>query len=188
MNPYQSIVTSADCEAVLIPAGSPVMIPAGSVVQITQALGGHYTLLVNGNLVRVAGKDAAALGLQQEDAWQPEVASDAESGEMDRETLERRVQEQLANCYDPEIPINIVELGLIYQCDLEEREDGRWDVRIVMTLTAPGCGMGEFLVEDVRCRIATLSGIGAVNVELSFDPPWSQDMMSDEAKLSLGLY
>ncbi|MEX2516892.1 MAG: putative Fe-S cluster assembly protein SufT [Gammaproteobacteria bacterium] len=187
---YQEPVTlERDCEAVLIPAGTPLMLSAGSVVFITQALGGSYTVNINGNLARIDTQDADALGFEVEQADAPhELVGD---GTVD----EAAVWEQLKTCYDPEIPIDIVELGLIYDCiitPLEGKDSenanakgNRVDIR--MTLTAPGCGMGEFLAADVRSKVAKVPNVTEVNVDLTFDPPWSYDMMSEAAKLETGM-
>ena len=185
----ENIILSRDCEAVLIPAGMAVTIPAGSVVNITQALGGSYTVYVNGNLARIAGKDADALGREQEDnnATADTVAIEAADA-TDMEKIRLQIYAQLKTCYDPEIPVDIVELGLIYGYEVVQQDNGEKHANIQMTLTAPGCGMGDFLAEDVRSRVAAIAGIDSVNVELCFEPPWSQEMMSDAARLALGLY
>jgi len=175
-----AITLERDCEAILIPSGTPLLLPRGGVVFIVQSLGGSYTVEINGSLARIAGRDADALGLAP-----PAAAATAEAaGEVD----EALVWEQLKTCYDPEIPINIVDLGLIYHCRLNPVEDGRGRrVDVLMTLTAPGCGMGPFLVEDVRSKVAALPGVAEVNVELTFDPPWDQSRMSEAARLEAGL-
>lgn len=181
---YQEPITlERDCEAVLIPAGTPLLLPEGSVVFITQALGGSYTVNINGNLARIAAKDADALGFEVEGNVSQKQDADA-NGEVSEEL----VWQQLRTCYDPEIPINIVDLGLIYDCDITplEKDGNRVDIR--MTLTAPGCGMGDFLAEDVRSKVAMVPNVTEVNVELTFDPPWDQSMMSETARLEAGLY
>lgn len=169
-----------DCDALLIPVGTKVTIPEGSQVMITQALGGSYTVNVNGNLARIDSRDADALGLDVED--QPEAPKGA-GGPVDEDT----VWEALGTCYDPEIPVSIVELGLIYHCDIKPLKQGNC-VDVVMTLTAPGCGMGPILVEDVRAKLLAVSNVTEVNVDLVFDPPWDRAMMSDAAKLQLGMF
>ncbi|MDQ6959274.1 MAG: putative Fe-S cluster assembly protein SufT [Mariprofundaceae bacterium] len=169
-----------DCDALLIPVGTKVTIPEGSQVMITQALGGSYTVNINGNLARIDSKDADALGLEVEQ--QPEAPKKAE-GPVD----EGAVWMALGTCYDPEIPVSIVELGLIYHCDIKSLEHGNC-VEVVMTLTAPGCGMGPILVEDVRAKLLAVDNVTEVNVDLVFDPPWDRSMMSDEAKLQLGMF
>jgi probable FeS assembly SUF system protein SufT len=171
-----------DCAAVLIPEGSAVTLDAGTEVYITQALGGAVTVNVNGNLARIASHDVDALGMEPT-ALPAEGARANTDGSVD----ESLIWEQLATCYDPEIPINIVELGLIYRCEVKADASGN-RVEIDMTLTAPGCGMGPFLVEDVRAKVSQVPNVGEVDVELVFEPPWSQDMMSDAARLETGLY
>ncbi|MHC8440632.1 MAG: putative Fe-S cluster assembly protein SufT [Candidatus Eutrophobiaceae bacterium] len=178
----EAIITKRTCDAVLIPIGTPISIPAGSAVTITQALGGSYTVNINGNLARIAPKDADALGF--ESSIEPECPQQTRTdGVVDEECI----WEQLRTCYDPEIPVNIVDLGLVYKCDIHTRE-GRNHVNIIMTLTAPGCGMGDFLAEDARQKVAQVPNVDSVHVELSFDPPWSQEMMSEAARLATGLY
>jgi len=185
MDQNTAITTTRDCEAILIPVGTPITIPAGSEVYITQALGGSYTVNVNGNLARIADKDADALGYNVDTASQ-----DTNSKEVigDGSVDEDLVWEQLKTCYDPEIPINIVELGLIYECKITPLKEGGNHIDILMTLTAPGCGMGEFLAEDVRYKLSSIPNVTSVNVEVTFDPPWNQDMMSEAARLATGMY
>ncbi len=181
MNSSEPITLNRDCEAVLIPAGTPLLLQEGSIVYITQALGGSYTVNINGNLARIAPQDADALGFDSDESIPaPKARAD---GTVDEE----EVWNQLRTCYDPEIPINIVELGLIYRCDIEPLEDGGNRVDIIMTLTAPGCGMGEFLAADVRSKVASVPNVTDVNVQLTFDPPWDQTMMSETARLETGL-
>ena len=169
-----------DCAAVLVPQGENVSLPAGSVGYITQALGGSFTVFVEGNLFRIAGEDADAIG---KEAPPPLVLAE---GAGDEE-VEKLVWEQLRTCFDPEIPVNVVELGLVYGCDLEALPDGSRKASIRMTLTAPGCGMGEILVEDVRTKVERVPTVSEADVELVFDPPWNQSMMSDAARLETGL-
>jgi probable FeS assembly SUF system protein SufT len=169
-----------DCRAVIIPAGEELELKTGTSGFITQALGGSFTVYVEGNLFRISGQDADALG--KEAVAPPELPENA--SEQDVESL---VWEQMKTCYDPEIPINIVDLGLIYDCKLTRREDGQRHVEVRMTLTAPGCGMGDVLVQDVREKIELIPTVERADVELVFDPPWNQAMMSEEAKLQTGL-
>jgi len=182
MYEQQTVILKRDCEAVLIPSGTPLLLPKDSEVQITQALGGAYTVNVNGNLARIAPMDADALGFTVDPLQQ--VSQATADGKVDEEL----VWDRMRTCYDPEIPINIVDLGLIYHCGITPLPDGGNRVDVVMTLTAPGCGMGQFLVEDVRGKIATVPNVTEVNVELTFDPPWNQDMMSETARLETGIY
>lgn len=169
-----------DCDAVLVPAGDQVTLPAGTVGYITQSLGGSWTVFVEGNLMRIAGKDADAIGKEPPAPIElPEGASD--------EDVERLVWQQLRTCFDPEIPVNIVELGLVYAAEVLPREDGQREVRVRMTLTAPGCGMGDVLVDDVRSKVELIPTVAEADVELVFDPPWNQTLMSDVAKLETGM-
>lgn len=169
-----------DCAAVMVPQGDAVTLPAGQVGYITQALGGSFTVYVDGNLFRIAGSDADAIGKEVPVALT--LADDA--GDAD---VEKLVWEQLRTCFDPEIPINIVELGLVYDCDLEHLEGGLRKVNVRMTLTAPGCGMGEILVDDVRTKLEMIPTVAEADVDLVFDPPWNQTMMSDAARLETGM-
>jgi probable FeS assembly SUF system protein SufT len=176
----EHVTLSRDCEAVLIPAGDKVTLLAGMTGFMTQALGGSFTVYIDGNLFRIAGKDGDAIG--REPLTTPDVPEDASEAE-----IEAAVWQQLRTCYDPEIPINIVELGLVYECKVERAPDGAREVTIKMTLTAPGCGMGEILAQDVREKVGMIPTVARADVELVFDPPWNQSMMSEEARLEAGL-
>lgn len=169
------VVVQRDCPARLVPAGTRITIPKDTFVGITQALGGSYTVNVGGNLARVDGTDADALGLEAvELSFAP-----SDSDVVD----EAHVWEALRSIYDPEIPVNIVDLGLIYSCTVSgDRVD------IAMTLTAPGCGMGPVLVDDVKYRVGKVPNVKHVEVQLVFDPPWSRARMSEAAQLELGVY
>lgn len=169
-----------DCAAVLVPQGEKVTLPAGSVGYITQALGGSFTVFVEGNLFRIAGDDADALGKEPPAALQLE-------NEADDDAVEVLVWKQLRTCFDPEIPINVVELGLVYDCEIERLHDGSRKVNIKMTLTAPACGMGDILVDDVRTKVERVPTVSEADVDLVFDPPWNQSMMSDAARLETGM-
>jgi probable FeS assembly SUF system protein SufT len=171
---------SRDCAAVLVPQGERVTLPAGSVGYVTQALGGSFTVFVEGNLFRIAGEDADAIGKEAPEALA--VAEDAGDDEV-----EGVVWEQLRTCFDPEIPVNIVELGLVYAVELGRRDDGARKVDVRMTLTAPACGMGDILVDDVRSKLERIPTVAEADVELVFDPPWNQSMMSEAAKLETGM-
>jgi probable FeS assembly SUF system protein SufT len=185
MQHNEPITLARDCNAALIPDGTPIRLEKDSIVYITQALGGSYTVNINGNLARIDSKDADALGFEiEEKSDETESAHELTGDGSVDETL---IWDQLRTCYDPEIPIDIVELGLIYDCSVTPVEAGN-QVDITMTLTAPGCGMGEFLAEDVRSKIYSLPNVTQVNVELTFDPPWNQTMMSEAARLQTGLY
>jgi probable FeS assembly SUF system protein SufT len=171
------IELSREIEAIQIPSGNKITLPIGTAVIINQALGGSYTVLVphQAGLFRIAGDDADALGKEV-------VTHTAGDGPFDIE----KVWEQLRNCYDPEIPVNIVDLGLIYGLDAADEEAGK-RVRVKMTLTAPGCGMGEVLVADVRDKLKLIPTIRNTDVALVFDPPWNQSMMSEAARLQTGM-
>jgi probable FeS assembly SUF system protein SufT len=181
VDPYTPIVVTRDCDAILIPSGTPILIQHGTNVYVTQALGGSVTVNVNGNLARIAGKDLDALGMQPQNGLAVEARAD---GGVDEDLLWM----QLRTCYDPEIPINIVDLGLVYECSvLPLADNGGNRVDVVMTLTAPGCGMGDVLAQDVREKIEMIPTVERAEVELVFDPPWNQSMMSEEARLEAGL-
>ncbi|MCG3202294.1 MAG: hypothetical protein NFCOHLIN_02175 [Gammaproteobacteria bacterium] len=182
VDPYTPIAMTRDCDAILIPSGTPILIQEGTNVYVTQALGGSVTVNVNGNLARIAGKDLDALGMQPQGGLAVAARTD---GGVDEDL----VWMQLRTCYDPEIPINIVDLGLVYECKIVPLPDNAGNrVDVVMTLTAPGCGMGEFLVQDVREKLLQVPNVTDVDVELTFDPPWNQDMMSEAARLQTGMY
>ncbi|HEY5678897.1 MAG TPA: putative Fe-S cluster assembly protein SufT [Pseudomonadales bacterium] len=169
------IATTRECPARLVPTGDPITIPSNTFVTLTQNLGGTYTVIMNGNMARVDSADADALGFEPQ-TLEFEPPAD---GKVDME----QVKAALATVYDPEIPVNVVDLGLIYDCRLTDRH-----VHIAMTLTAPGCGMGPVLVEDIKSRVGRVPYVESVDVELVFDPPWSRDMMTAEAQLELGLF
>jgi len=181
----QMITTSRDIDAILIPLGTPVIIPEGAQVAITQELGGTYTVSVNGNLARVEGKDADALGFGDEAAKEAESAAPKIA---DGPVNEDEVWGVLRTCFDPEIPVDIVNLGLVYDVHAVDTDDGGNAVEITMTLTAAGCGMGPFIVDDVRQKVLSVSNVTEVNVDLVFEPAWDRSMMSDEAKLQLGMF
>ncbi len=169
-----------DVTAIIIPVGESITLREGTEGFITQALGGSFTIYVEGNLFRVSGVDADALG--KEPVPPPAVPENA----TDKD-IEQVIWEQLSTCYDPEIPVDIVNLGLIYRCELKPLGNGERSVEVDMTLTAPGCGMGDVLVQDAREKIAVIPTVAEVRVELVFDPPWNVGMMSDEARLQTGL-
>jgi probable FeS assembly SUF system protein SufT len=169
-----------DVKAIIIPAGEELLLREGTSGFITQALGGSFTIYVEGNLFRVAGIDADALG--KEPVPPPEVPENASDAE-----IEAVIWEQLKTCFDPEIPVNIVDLGLIYRCDVTPLGNGERSIAVDMTLTAPGCGMGDILVQDAQEKIAIVPTVADVSVQLVFDPPWNSSMMSDEARLQTGM-
>lgn len=172
-----------DCAAVLVPQGEQVNLPAGSVGYITQALGGSWTVFVEGNLFRIAGRDADAIG--KEPPQPLELAAGA-----DDDAVEQLVWRQLRTCFDPEIPINVVELGLVYEVAIvaHPEQSGQRRVDVRMTLTAPGCGMGDILVADVRDKLEMIPTVVEADVDLVFDPPWNRNMMSEAARLETGMF
>ena len=185
----EPITFARDCPAVMVPQGQEVTLPAGQNGYITQALGGSFTVFVDGNLFRIRGADADAIG--KEPPAPLSLAPQADDAEV-----EKLVWQQLRTCYDPEIPVNIVDLGLVYDCTIEQMENAASTeaaphparrVRVSMTLTAPGCGMGDILVDDVRSKLESIPTVGEADVELTFDPPWNHSMMSDVAKLETGM-
>lgn len=180
-NSYTPVRFERDCAVILVPDGAAVELPAGTSGYITQSLGGSFTVYVDGRLFRLAGEDADAIG--KEPPPRPQLAENASDKDV-----EELVWSQLRTIFDPEIPINVVDLGLIYECNLIHLEGDSRQVDIAMTLTAPGCGMGEILVADVRDRVKMIPTVEQVNVALVFDPPWSQAMMSEAARLETGMF
>ena len=176
---HESVRLTRDVIGVLIPQGTKVELPEGADAEITQALGGSFTVLVQGHLFRIDGTDADSLG--KDVVKGPELSDDAGDAE-----IEKAVWSQLRTCYDPEIPVDIVELGLVYECKLEALADGNRKAVIQMTLTAPGCGMGDILVGDVKSKVLQVPRVTEADVELTFDPPWTRDMMSEAAQLAVG--
>ena len=179
MQEREVVLTKREVEARLVPAGTEIMIPSDTFVTITQSLGGTFTVAVNGNLARIEGHDADALGKQP---LQSSFDTPA-----DGTVNENQVWEALRNCYDPEIPVNVVDLGLIYDCRIENSSDDGNHVYIRMTLTAAGCGMGPVICDDVKRKVEHVPNVDKVTVDLTFDPPWNNDMLTDEAKLELGM-
>ena len=173
------IKVSRDCDAILIPGGEKVVLVEGTHIRITQALGGDYTVYVNGNLLKVSGKDSDAIGVKK-DVTKENVL------EKNTEVNEDRIWEVLKTCYDPEIPVNIVDLGLIYDMKLDKKIDGI-TINIKMTLTAPGCGMGPVIAQDVEDKLMDLATVNRVIVDLVWEPVWNQAMMTDAARLELGM-
>jgi probable FeS assembly SUF system protein SufT len=168
-----------DVMAFMVPSGARIMLHQGTEVTITQALGNAFTVNVFGNLARIDSKDADALGKEVHDPLQ-DLPADA--------TLEEKIWAQLKTVYDPEIPVNIVDLGLVYDCDVQAESNNKFHVKIDMTLTAPGCGMGPVIAADAQHKVALIPEIDDVEVNLVFDPPWDRDKMSEAAKLELGLF
>jgi probable FeS assembly SUF system protein SufT len=179
MHQVTSVELKRDCTAVQIPAGTEVTLPAGTPVDITQTLGGSYTVHAQGGLYRIAAQDADALGLQAESA----TPAAAKSGEV----TEDQIWETLKTCYDPEIPVNIVDLGLIYDLRIERPTTGGSSVFVKMTLTAPGCGMGGVIAGDAQQKLLGLPGIEEASVEIVWDPPWHHSMIKEQGRKILGL-
>ncbi len=178
-NDLPIIVLSRDVEAFLIPSGAHIYLHKDTEVTITQALGSSYTVNIYGNLARIDGKDADVLG-KEPIAPPPKTLPEGM-------TLSELVWDELKTCYDPEIPVNIVDLGLIYHADAITMAEEKYKIEITMTLTAPGCGMGPILTEDIKRKMLSLPHVIDANIELVFDPPWDRSMMSDAAKLQLGM-
>jgi len=181
----ESVLIRRDVVGELVPYGTPYELQEGQWAEITQALGTSFTLLVEGRLVRLGGADADAIGKDTPEAMTVEHDGD----ETTDEEIKRLIDEQLHTCYDPGIPVNIVDLGLVYKCELEpyEQEAGKLRIVIDMTLTAPGCGMGEVIANEVNDKLLNLPRIEEVTVNIVFDPPWDRSMMTEEANLALGL-
>jgi probable FeS assembly SUF system protein SufT len=183
MKLHESKILLRDCEAIEIPNGTTQILPAGTPVRITQALGDAFTVATpHGTLLRIAGQDADALGFAGAAVPEP-VAGPAPSPA----DIERCVWDQLRTCFDPEIPVNIVDLGLVYRCQLSPLPGGAYKAEVQITLTAPGCGMGAMLAADAERKILKVPGVTAVDVAVVFDPPWNPSMMSAAAKLELGM-
>jgi probable FeS assembly SUF system protein SufT len=177
----EPFVLSRDVKAVMVPAGIEIELKSGQSGFITQALGGSFTLYMEGNLFRLAGADADAIGKDVVKA--PELPTNASEDDV-----LAAAWDQLRTCYDPEIPINIVDLGLIYECTVSAQEDGQRVIQVRLTLTAPGCGMGDVLVQDIRQKLEVIPTVASANVELVFDPPWNQSMMTEAARLQTGMF
>lgn len=177
MSTNSEILLARECDAVQIPSGHPIVLPAGMSVVITQSLGGTFTVATPGGLARIDLKDSDALGLDPERGIEKiQVTGD----------LQEAVWNQLKTVFDPEIPVNVVDLGLIYDCTLNSA-DGKTSVLVKMTLTAPGCGMGPTIAADARSKILALDGIDEADVELVWDPAWNQSMISEAGKMKLGI-
>lgn len=177
---HESFVIEREVDAVMVPSGLPIRLQPGLAGFISQALGGSFTLYIEGNLYRLAGSEADAIGKEVVKAPElPPNATDSDIREL--------AWKQMKTCYDPEIPVNIVDLGLIYECEVAANDDGTRSIDVKMTLTAPGCGMGEVLVQDVKDKLEQIPTVREVKVELVFDPPWRRDMMSPAAQLQTGM-
>ncbi len=180
---HEEILLAREVEAIQIPSGDLVSLPAGTPVMITQALGGTYTVATNFGLARIKAENADALGIDLEaEKSKRSAAQDA----LAAGDVEKAVWEQLKLVYDPEIPVNIVDLGLVYDCRIEKKEEGL-DVEVKMTLTAPGCGMGPTIAADAQSKILMLDGVGNARVDIVWDPVWNQEMISEEGRMKLGM-
>jgi probable FeS assembly SUF system protein SufT len=184
MSSDKPIILKRDCAAVMVPSGEKTTLPGGSTVWLTQSLGGSYTVMTErGYMAHIDGEAGDALGMAPVSTLKPEAATASEG----IESVEKRVWNQLKSCFDPEIPVNIVDLGLIYHCGLTRLAAGGYRSEVRFTLTAPGCGMGEFLKEDIRGKLLAVPGVREADVELIWDPPWNQSMITDAARLQLGI-
>lgn len=186
-NTDKPIALLRDVEAVVVPMGNPVTLQKGEEAIITQSLGGSYTVIVSNNMYRIEGVHADALGLESKvEKIQPKPSQ--EGGDITQDDVMDCVWSQMRLVYDPEIPVNIVDLGLVYDCKLElDSESNQYVASIKMTLTAPGCGMGDHLCHDVKMKILQIEGLKEADVELVWEPQWDQSMITDEARLTLGL-
>ena len=186
MNENTEFTLSRDCEAVQIPSGQKMTLPAGTQGVITQTLGGSYTIATPHGLARIADKDLDALGLEKSTATNGATTAKS-AGTTNGEVSEDDVWNQLRQCYDPEIPVNIVDLGLVYDCRLTKKDDGGTKVEVKMTLTAPGCGMGPAIAHDAQGKILSIDGVDEAYVQLVWDPPWNQNMISEAGRMKLGM-
>ena len=183
MHEHTEFTLSRDTDTILIPSGQKMMLPAGTQGVITQTLGGSYTIATPYGLSRIAEKDLDALGLEAPQTTNGAPKKTGEGGLVD----EKAVWDQLKQCYDPEIPVNIVDLGLVYDCRLIKKDDGGTRVEVKMTLTAPGCGMGPAIAHDAQSKILSIDGIDEADVKLVWDPPWNQNMISEAGRMKLGM-
>ena len=186
---FAQVELTRDVEATMVPWGTVVTLDAGSHGKITQQLGGNFTVLVGGNLYRIAGTDADALDREPEDAGDTGHGADesTEGEPITSDSVEGAAWRRLATCYDPEIPVDIVNLGLVYLCQAYRLPSGGFRLDVRMTLTAPGCGMGTAIADEAREKLRSIPGVEEVDVDLVWDPPWSREMMSEAARLDMGL-
>ncbi len=175
----RELTLTRDCDAIQIPSGNPIVLPLGTSVIVTQSLGGTYTVATQAGLARIDEKDADALGIDPSQLVSEKKTVDG--------SLEEAVWEQLKGVFDPEIPVNVVDLGLIYDCSVEKSDAGQTTVNVKMTLTAPGCGMGPTIAADARQKVLMLDGVDEAAVDLVWDPPWNQSMISEAGRMKLGL-
>jgi probable FeS assembly SUF system protein SufT len=179
MRMEKEVTTTREIEATEIPSGTKIRIPEGTPLALTQSLGGSYTVITPyGYMARIDGSDADAIGQE---------VSAADASAQDGKSVEELSWDQLKTCYDPEIPVNIVDLGLVYKCEVTPLPEGGNKVDVRFTLTAPGCGMGDVLRDDIKGKLLSVPGVKEADVQVMFDPPWNMSMMSDAAKLQLGM-
>ncbi len=185
MHENTEFTLNRDTESIQIPSGNKITIPSGTTGVITQTLGGSYTIATAMGLSRIAEKDLEALGIEKAEAAAngTKAPSTGTVGEVD----DKAVWDQLRQCYDPEIPVNIVDLGLVYDCQLQKSENGGTKVEVKMTLTAPGCGMGPAIAHDAQSKIMSIEGVDEAQVDLVWDPPWNQNMISEAGRMKLGM-
>ncbi|MBA3962042.1 MAG: putative Fe-S cluster assembly protein SufT [Chthoniobacterales bacterium] len=183
MHENTEFTLSREVEAIQIPSGEKTTLPAGTPGVVTQTLGGSYTIATYQGLARVSEKDLDALGLEKPAATDSAARTDEAAGPVD----EKAVWDQLRQCYDPEIPVNIVDLGLVYDCQLVQKPEGGSKVEVKMTLTAPGCGMGPAIAHDAQSKILSIEGVDEADVQLVWDPPWNQNMISEAGRMKLGM-
>ncbi|MEP6975377.1 MAG: putative Fe-S cluster assembly protein SufT [Spartobacteria bacterium] len=183
MHENTEFTTSRDVEAIQIPSGTKTTIPAGTPGVVTQTLGGSYTIATYQGLSRIAEKDLDAIGLEKTAAEEGPEKTAGDAGPAD----EKAVWDQLRQCFDPEIPVNIVDLGLVYDCQLIQKPEGGSKVEVKMTLTAPGCGMGPAIANDAQSKILSIEGVDEADVQLVWDPPWNQNMISEAGRMKLGM-
>jgi probable FeS assembly SUF system protein SufT len=185
MQNSSSVTLTRDCQAVQIPLGTSVTLPSGTTVEVAQALGGNYTVQAPGGLYRIAANDADALGLQR--LAEGVQQSNKSEGDAAGPVEETQVWDTLKTCFDPEIPVNVVDLGLVYDVQIDPLPSGKSKVLVKMTLTAPGCGMGGVIASDAQQKLLYLSGVEQAEVELVWDPPWHQSMITAAGRRILGL-
>ena len=183
MHEHTEFTLSRDTDTIQIPSGTKMMLPAGTQGVITQTLGGSYTIATPYGLSRIAEKDLDALGLEAPQTTNGASKPADTGGPVD----EQQVWDQLKQCYDPEIPVNIVDLGLVYDCRLINKDEGGTRVEVKMTLTAPGCGMGPAIAHDAQSKILSIDGVDEADVQLVWDPPWNQNMISEAGRMKLGM-
>lgn len=183
MQDRETVILQRTCKALFVPLGIQVNAKEGTEVTILQQLGGSFTVLLDGQMARIEAADADALGKEP-----LKLPAESHEGEFDRDTVEHYVWEHMRTCYDPEIPVNIVDLGLIYGCELRQVKPGKFNVEVQMTVTAPGCGMGDVIAEDVKWKLEAIPGVTKAKVDLVLDPPWSMEMMTEEARMEMGMF